>query len=321
MELNKADVQHTLCHFPPPLGWIGVAPTLLGPQGTLHHNGTEHVMLTSGIHWLRPEQRTTLPTGAYPQLPGYTHTAGCSQRTSPSTFAATNRGGQPLDSESSNDGVLLTARKEQVGDALHTRHYTAPHRCHEDPSAGTVPVGYHPITIAGILCYSNQQPPARTSLYSDGNLQTVEIAGSEYQAAGAVVTKGPLCILTRVAGPRHSYMAVTKCAHYRPTHECSDTDIRHKVCDQVPHRRVTAEWIASHRLETEARSAQEREQIWRNGEVDLLVKIAMRLPVPYYDPPGCRRYCDMRWAHPHSGAKMDPPAEACALSMVRTGYP
>ena len=45
-------------------------------------------------------------------------------------------------------------------------------------------------------------------------------------------------------------LAVTKCAHRRPTHECSDADIRHKVCDQVQHKRVAAEWIHSHRLET-----------------------------------------------------------------------
>ena len=213
-----------------------------------------------------------------------------------------------IDSESSDDGVLLSARKEQVGDALHTRHYIAPHRYHEDPSAGTVPAGYHPVNIAGIPCYSNKQPPTGTSLYSDGSLQTVQIAGSEYQAAGAAVTKGPLRILASVAGPQQSYraemygaaigaaiasdgdtqyidnMAVTKCAHRRPTHECSDADIRHKVCDQVQHKRVAAEWIPSHRLETEARNAQEREQIRRNGEVDLLAKMATRLPLPDYDP-------------------------------------
>ena len=71
------------------------------------------------------------------------------------------------------------------------------------------------------------------------------------------MTKGPLRILARLAGPQQSYraemyggaigaaiasdgdtqyiynMAVTKCAHRRPMHECSDADIRHKVCDQV----------------------------------------------------------------------------------------
>ena len=114
------------------------------------------------------------------------------------------------------------------------------------------------------------------------------------------MTKGPLRILARVAGPWHSYrgemygaaiasdgdtqyidnMAVTKCAHRRPTHECFDADIRHKVCDQVQHKCVTAQRIPSHRLETEARNAQEREQIQRNGEVDLLAKMATRQPVP-----------------------------------------
>ena len=35
-------------------------------------------------------------------------------------------------------------------------------------------------------------------------------------------------------------MAVTKCAHRRPMHECSDADIRHKVCDEVQHKRAAA---------------------------------------------------------------------------------
>ena len=42
-------------------------------------------------------------------------------------------------------------------------------------------------------------------MYSDGSLQTVEIVGSEYQAAGAAVTKGPLPIL--VMGPQQSHRA------------------------------------------------------------------------------------------------------------------
>ena len=170
-----------------------------------------------------------------------------------------------------------------MGDALHARHYIAPHRYHEDRSTGTVPAGYRPVTIARVPCYSNQQPPTGMSLYSDGSHQTVEIAGSEYQAPGTAVSKGPLGILAWPAGPQQSYgaemygaaigaaiasdgdtqyidnMAVTKCAHRPPTHECFDADIHHKMCDQVQHERVAGEWIVSHRLETEARNAQERE--------------------------------------------------------------
>ena len=79
------------------------------------------------------------------------------------------------------------------------------------------------------------------------------------------MTKGPPRILARVAGPQQSYragmyraaigtaissdgdtqyidnLAVTKCARRRPTHECSDANIRHKVCGQVQHKRVAAE--------------------------------------------------------------------------------
>ena len=172
------------------------------------------------------------------------------------------------------------------------------------PHTGTTetPAEYRPVTIAGIPCYSNQQPPTGTSQYS------VEIAGSEYQAAGAAATKGPFRIFARVAGPQQSYgakmygaaigaaiasdgdtqyidnMAVTKCAPRRPTHECSDADIRHKVCDHVEHKRVATEWVASHHFETESHNAPECEQIRRNGGIDLHAKMATRLPVPDYHP-------------------------------------
>ena len=79
-------------------------------------------------------------------------------------------------------------------------------------------------------------------------------------------------------------MAVTKSAYRQPTHECFHIAIRHKVCDQVQHKDVAAEWIATHRLELEFRNGQEREQIGRNGEVDLLAKMATCLPAPDYDP-------------------------------------
>ena len=74
------------------------------------------------------------------------------------------------------------------------------------------------------------------SLYSDGSLQTVEITGSGYQAAGAAVTKGPLHILARV-DRQHG---------------------RDQMCQQTTQ--------------------------WCNGEVDLLAKMATRLPVLGYNP-------------------------------------
>ena len=183
------------------------------------------------------------------------------------------------------------------------------------------------------------QPGARTALHvallprPAGGPNLID-SESEYQAAGAAVTKRPLRILARVAGPQLSYraemygaaigaaiasdgdtqyiehMAVTKCAHRRPTHECCDADIRHKVCDQVQHKRVAAEWIPNHRLETEARNAQEHEQIRRNGEVDVLAKMATRLPVPDYDPRRPEDIVMCGGVRPHCGAEMGPPTEA-----------
>ena len=79
-------------------------------------------------------------------------------------------------------------------------------------------------------------------------------------------------------------MAVTMCANKRPTWECYDADARHKVCDHTQHKRVTMEWIPSHRKECEGRTAQEHEQIRRNRDMDLLAKMATCLPVPDYDP-------------------------------------
>ena len=73
------------------------------------------------------------------------------------------------------------------------------------------------------------------SLYSDGSPQTVEITGSEYQAVGAALTKGPLRILVR------DNMAVTKYANKQPTRECSYCDVCHKVCDHTQHKRVIME--------------------------------------------------------------------------------
>ena len=75
------------------------------------------------------------------------------------------------------------------------------------PWVGIVPARYHHVTIAGIPCYSNQKQPKGPNLDSDGSLQTVEIAGSKYQAAGAAVTKGPLRILAQIVGPQRSYGA------------------------------------------------------------------------------------------------------------------
>ena len=97
-------------------------------------------------------------------------------------------------------------------------------------------------------------------MYSDGSLQTVEIAGSELQAVGPAVTKGTLRILARVVGPQQSYraemyaavtaiasndykqytdnMAVTKCADNQSKRECSYSNVRHKVCDHTQRKRV-----------------------------------------------------------------------------------
>ena len=79
------------------------------------------------------------------------------------------------------------------------------------------------------------------------------------------MTKGPLRILARVGGPQQSYrveiygaaigtaiaansdklyidnMTMTKHTDKRPTRECSYSDVCHKVCDHMQHKRVIME--------------------------------------------------------------------------------
>ena len=205
MELNKTDVHkpYNVLHVTSPLrvGGMGLHPMFWAHRArfvTMMQNTLRARPNTMGCDLSRELPSRAVPIRNY--LAILTQLGAC---TALHVELPPRPAGGPnlLDNESSDDGILPSARKEQAGDALHTRHYVAPHRYHEDPSTGTMPAGYHPTTIAGIKCYSNLKQPDGTSLYSDGSLQVVETAGSEYQAAGAAVTKGPLRILARVVGP------------------------------------------------------------------------------------------------------------------------
>ena len=60
-----------------------------------------------------------------------------------------------------------------------------------------VAYGYHVCflyTLVHVKGLVQSMQPEGMSVYSDGSLQTVEITGSEYPAARAAVTTGPLCI-------------------------------------------------------------------------------------------------------------------------------
>ena len=78
--------------------------------------------------------------------------------------------------------------------------------------------------------------------------------------------------------------AVTQCATEPPHKECSDMDMLLKVCANTSQKRVALERIAGHRDESEASRAVEREHIRRDNQVDILAKMAKRLPMRDYDP-------------------------------------
>ena len=99
MELNKVDVNklHNVLHVISPHhpGGMGLHRLFWAHRARFTTMVTEHVTFTSGIHWLRLQQRIALLSGAYSQLPGYIYPAGCSHRPSHSTAAVAGRGAQP----------------------------------------------------------------------------------------------------------------------------------------------------------------------------------------------------------------------------------
>ena len=176
---------------------------------------------------------------------------------------------------------MLQARTPQVRDPQHACHYVAPTCCAEDPSARRIPLGYHPVTIARIWWYSNQQPPVGLHIFSDGNHKTMEVAGATYEAARAGITKGPLCVTTRVTGPQQPFRAgmqgttigstlpqdgdqlftnnkgVTTCAVVAPTRPCVKKTSA-KQCTPIwapGTNSIDIEWIPNHRQESKACNA------------------------------------------------------------------
>ena len=69
---------------------------------------------------------------------------------------------------------------------------------------------------------------------------------------------------------------------------------------------VTSKWTGNgyRAIGPEARSAQEREHICCNNEVNILTKLATRLPVLGSDPQGLGDI--MRWTNAHTCPKMGP---------------
>ena len=139
---NKVDVHksYNVPHVPSQLFWAHRARFTTMVQNTLHSRRGS----------IGCELSKELPSRAVPirnYLAILTQLGAC---TSLHIALPPRPAGGPnlIDSESSDDGVLLSARKEQVGYALHTRHYIAPHRYHKkNPLGGhgahVIPPCYH----------------------------------------------------------------------------------------------------------------------------------------------------------------------------------
>ena len=163
MERNKTDIHQSydVLHVTSPLRVGG-----MGLQQMLWAHRARFVTLVQNTPRVRPQSivhdlQHALPSHAV-AIPDYlSNLTQLGARTALHVVLPRRPAGGPnlIDSESSDDGILLAARQDQVGDAQHTRHYVAPHRFQDDPSVGVVPPGYHSVTIAGIHCYSNLQGP------------------------------------------------------------------------------------------------------------------------------------------------------------------
>ena len=79
-------------------------------------------------------------------------------------------------------------------------------------------------------------------------------------------------------------------------------DYRVPLADKLQSKKAKLRWVPSHREESKATSPEEKEDIRRNNEVDILAKISTQLPLEDKTP-----------VHPHSiviaGAEAPTPAK------------
>ena len=200
---------------------------------------------------------------------------------------------------------------------------------------GKVPEGFSRIEVGEIVAYTNGKPRQGKDWHSDGS-KLVQTEESEIHRAGTALTCGELQIISRVQGPQTSYRAELQGARLfadvaengdtltldnksvvdygpvRPHREASDMDYRVPLADKLQSKKAKLRWIPSHREESKATSPEEKEDIRRNNEVDILAKISTQLPLEDKTP-----------VHPHSiviaGAEAPTPAKKWLNAYRRYG--
>ena len=132
MELNKTDVHksYNVLHVTSPLRVGGMGPHQFFWAHWARFVTMMQNTLRARLNTMGCDLSRELPSRAVPIRNYLAILTQLGTRTALHVELPPRPAGGPnlLDSESSDDGIVPSARKEQVGDALHTRHYVAPHR-------------------------------------------------------------------------------------------------------------------------------------------------------------------------------------------------
>ena len=201
-----------------------------------------------------------------------------------------------FDEEDSEDGDMLRAQERVVGLMEYRAHYYGSVHPPDVDDRGTLPAGFRPIMIGGMVCYTNGKDKTDTTWYSDGSKQN--------NKAGVGIKCGQLEIIARVTGPQTSYRAelqgaaVVSCLADQddelvidnkavvdygattPHRECSDVDLRRVIETHQRNKQLRWRWIPSHRVIKRYHTEKEKKDIRHNDVVDRLAKLAAKLPLP-----------------------------------------
>ena len=189
------------------------------------------------------------------------------------------QGGPELfNEEDSEDGDMLRAQERVVGLMEYRAHYHGSVHPPDVDDTGTLPAGFSPIMIGGMVCYTNGKDKTDTTWYTDGSKQN--------NRAGVGIKCGQLEIIARVTGPQTSYRAelqgaaIVSCLADQedelvidnkavvdygattPHRECSDVDLRQIIETHQGAKQLRWRWIPSHRVikRYHTRKGEERHQ-------------------------------------------------------------
>ena len=177
-----------------------------------------------------------------------------------------------------------------------------------DQSAIYAATTYFGCVIAGHEAYTTNKARSGNEWLSDGSKLVNHTDHGDYSRAGCSLTCGPLIVIAGITGRQTSYraelqppamlthlrgpqdtltldnQAVVRWCQTLPHRECADRDLREFIYSNTRGNPIPMRWIPGHRELVQACTKQDREDIWRNNEVDRWAKKAAGVPLLDVDP-------------------------------------